>query len=137
MAFLDEVATLVESSTVAGGATGWLLFKGIMPDSTAIGDKAVALVQSAGLGRMGRVDIDRPRLQVWIRGSVNHTSTDAYEAAKSKANEVRDALHEYTGSDLTSGTHYLGIWCDNMAFAGWDEGNRPLFAGNFRVQRSP
>jgi hypothetical protein len=96
----------------------------------------VALIQSAGLGRMGRVDVESPRLQVWVRGSVNQTSTDAYESAKSRMNMVRDALHEYTGSSLTDGTHYVGIWCDSAGYAGMDENNRPLFAGNFRVMRS-
>lgn len=133
---LDELATLLESSTVAGTGTSWLLFKGHMPDSTAIGDPAVALIQTAGEGRMGSLDIDRPHFQVVVRGSPNHTSTSAYEDAQAKMSEARDALHEYSGSTLTSGTHYVGVWCLNTYFAGLDEGWRPQFAGNFRAMRS-
>lgn len=136
MAMLDEISTLLTTSTVAGGATGWLLFKGHMPDSTGIGDKAVAIIQTPGQGRMGRLDIEQPRFQVVVRGAPQNTSTGAYVDAQAKMTQARDALHEYTGSALTSGTHYVGVWCENHYYAGMDENLRHQFASNFRVMRS-
>ena len=138
MGFLDEMESLLEASTVAGSTTGtgWALYKGHMPDSSTIADKAVALIQTPGQGRMGRLDIERPRVQVVVRGAPQHTSTSAYVDAQAKMTQARDALHEYTGSANTDGTHYVGIWCENVYFAGLDEGWRPQFAGNFRVMRS-
>lgn len=136
MALLDELETLLTTSTVAGGATGWLLFKGHMPDSTTIGDQALALIQTPGLGRMGRVDVEQPRVQVVVRGAPQNTSTSAYVDAKEKMNEARDALHEYSGSDLTDGTHYVGVWFETGFYAGMDEGYRHQFVGNLRIMRS-
>lgn len=133
---LDEFETLLTSSTVAGGATGWKLYKGHMPDSSTIGNKAVALLQAPGRGRMGVLDIERARLQVVIRGDAQNTSTGAYEATKAKAAEVRTALHEYTGSALTGGTHYVGVWCEGIYPAEMDESWRPVFVGEFRAMRS-
>lgn len=133
---LDEFEALLTTSTVAGGGTGWGIYKGHMPDSSTIGAKAVALIQTPGRGRMGALDIERARLQVVIRGEPQNTSTDAYEATKAKAAEVRAALHEYTGSDLTDGTHYVGVWCEGIYPAEMDESWRPVFVGEFRAMRS-
>lgn len=136
MGMLDELENLLEASTVAGGATGWLLYKGMMPDSSTIADKAVALLQVPGQGRMGALDIERARFQVVVRGAPQHTSTDAYTVADAKMSQVAEAFHEYTGSALTEGTHYVGVWCESVFPGEVDEGFRPRFVGNFRAMRS-
>lgn len=136
--FLDEIATLLTSSTVAGSTTGtgWLLFKGHMPDSSQIGDKAVAVIETPGAGTMGRVEAKWHGLQILVRGEPRNTGTDVYTTAQAKLMQARGVLHEYAGSSGTSSNHYLGIWCQNAGFIQWDETWRPEFVANFRCLRA-
>lgn len=136
---LDEIATLLTASTVAGSTTGtgWLLFKGHMPDSTQIGDKAVAIIETPGAGSLGRIDAKWHGIQILVRGvPQNSTTADVYITAQAKLTQARDVLHEYTGSSGTSGNHYVGIWCQNAGFLQWDEGWRPEFVANFNALRA-
>ena len=136
MAYLDEIESLLQASTIAGSTTGWLLFKGHLPDSSTIGDKCVALLGTAGAGSRARTDYDDLGLQVVVRGSPQNTSTAAYVDAEARIVLARDALHEYSGAALTT-THYVGVWCESGPyFAGFDAEWRPQFAANFRVWRS-
>lgn len=114
----------------------WLIYKGHLPDSTAINTRAVALLETAGGGVMGRVGLEMPSLQVLVRGvAMNQTST-AYPEAETKMTELVDAMHEYAGSALTT-THWAGVWCeDGPTFAGFDESWRPQFSATFRVWRA-
>ena len=134
--FLDEIATLISGSTVAGGATGWLLFKGHMPDSTAIGDKALAVIETEGFGTLGRIEAKWHGLQILIRGDARIGGTDVYQTAQAKLNQAKGVLHGYTGSSGTSSNHYPGIWCQNAGFLQWDENWRPEFVANFRCLRA-
>lgn len=114
----------------------WAIFKGHLPDSTVLGDRAVAVIETLGDGLLGRVDMEMPGLQVVVRGAPQHTVTDAFSSAQSKAMQIHDALHEYSGSSDTT-THYTGIWCQNGPFfSGFDEGWRPYFTAEFRVMRA-
>lgn len=115
----------------------WRIYKGHMPDSTAINTRAVALLETAGGGVMGRVPLERPSLQVLVRGVPMHQTSTAYPEAEAKAAEVVDALHGYAGDTLTDGTHWAGVWCEEgPTFAGFDESWRPKFEATFRVWRN-
>lgn len=146
MAHLDELAVLLAASTVAGPpgssaltASGYLLIKGMMPDSTAtsVQHKVVALIETAGFQMLERVDMEQPGLQVIVRGDpLNSTSTDVYSNTRAKAAQLRDVLSGYTGSSGTSSVHYTGIWCENLAFFGYDDRWRPEFVSNFRIMKA-
>lgn len=114
----------------------WLIYKGHMPDSTAINTRAIALLETAGGGVMGRIDMETPRLQVLVRGVPMHQTSTTYPEAESKMTDLVGAIHGYAGSALTT-THWAGAWCeDGPTFEGYDEGWRPQFSATFRVWRS-
>ena len=74
--FLQEISTIVETGTTEAGSTHatWPMYRGHLPDSTVVGDRAVALLHAPGLPDVGgavsdgRADIERPGLQVVVRG---------------------------------------------------------------------
>lgn len=136
MAFLDEVSAILTTSSVAGGATGWPLYLGHMPDSSAIGDKAVAAIDQAGFGFITRPLLEQPGLQILVRGApINQTST-GYQDAQDRAVLVAGALRGYVGQPSSSGARIAGIWNESgPQFAGFDEGWRPVFSANFRAIR--
>lgn len=139
MAYLDEISAIIEANTTAAGSSSnFPIWRGHLPDSTALGSRAVGLLHTEGLGDEARVERSYPGLQVVTRGrSILDTST-AYEEAFAVAEAVRDALHEYTGNSASSSGHnYIGIWSQNGPFFfGFDEDMRPMFSNNFAVQRS-
>lgn len=120
----------------AGGNSGWRIYRGHLPDSTVIGDKAVALINTPGEPEWEGAPVEPRGLQIVVRGeAINQTAT-GYEDAMDEAVRVRDALHEYAGLDPTGATHYPGIWnLSGPFFAGFDEGYRPHLSANFRVLR--
>ena len=115
----------------------WLIYKGHMPDSTGIGyGRAIALLETAGNGVMGRIEMEQPGLQVIVRGEPQNQTSTAWPEAEAKMVEIVDAIHEYTGSALTT-THWVGTWCESgPTFDGFDEGWRPHFSADFRVMRA-
>lgn len=142
--FLREMATVVEAGTTEAGSTHatWKLYGGGLPDSTHVADRAVGLIQTAGVGDVGsattdRADVERPGLQVLVRGLPRNQYSSAYEEASGVARAVKNALHGFTGPSSSGGTHYIGIW--SQGSAGWigdDQSGRPMFSANFRVERS-
>ena len=144
MPILDEIATLIAGATVAGlpgtaasTASGWLMFKSHLPDSTAIPNKCIGLIEEIGQGVMGRVEMEMPGLSVVIRGEpANSTESTPYATAQAKMTQTRDVLHGYTGSTGTSSVHYAGIWVQNSGFLGFDESWRPLFTIGCRILKA-
>jgi len=138
MGYLDEVAAVIELGTSeAGTGSEFPIFRGHMPDSTVLGDKAVALVMTGGAADDARVEIDRPGLQVMVRGASIQQASTAYEEAEGVMLLVKNALHEFTGQPSSSAFHYVGIWQrSGPTFLGFDQSWRPRFSTNFRVQRS-
>lgn len=139
MAYLDEISTILSGSTVAaepGGSTtsGWYMYKSHLPDSSTIPDKGIGLIETAGAGVEERVGLDNLGLELVIRGDpLNSTESDPYATAQAKMTQARDVLSGYTG---TTTTKYVGIWCVNHTFFGYDESWRPIFIANFRVKRA-
>ena len=135
---LDDIATVLIANSVASssGEGGWYLWKSHLPDSTYIANLAVAIIETGGYAPDASVELARPTFQLLTRGrSIMQVST-AYEEARAKAQEANDALHAYTPGQINE-HHYVGIWAEQDAFfAGLDEGDRPMFSQNFRVQRS-
>jgi hypothetical protein len=81
------------------------------------------------------LDVEKPTLQVLVRGVPMHETSTTYPEAEAKMTELVDALHGYVGSALTT-THWAGVWCsDGPTFEGFDESWRPTFGATFRVWR--
>ena len=125
-----------------GGTLGllnsaWPLFLSHLPDSTTIGNKAVALLETPGEPEPGRVDIDKRGLQIFVRGEPTNQTSTAYQDTEAISIDIRDALHDYAGSSETQGRHYVGIWNESGPFfVGFDESYRPQFSANYRAWRT-
>ena len=138
MAFLEEIKVQLSTNSVASssGEGGWYIALGQLPDSTAVPDRIVALLQTGGGAPDAATEVDRPGLQVLTRGLSLMNNSTAYEEAEAKAQEVKRTLHAMTPGSL-DGRHYVGIWAEqDPFFAGYDESDRPRFSQNFRVMRS-
>lgn len=136
MAILDDVGTLLTGSTVAGGATGWPLYLGHLPDSSTIGDKAVAAIEQTGESYIPRTGIERPGVQILVRGEAITTTSTAYQVAMDRALLIADVLRDYAGSPGSTGSRFVAVFNDSGPFfGGYDESWRPLFSANFRVWR--
>lgn len=137
MAFLDEIATLVDVSTSVGSGTSWPIYKSHLPDSTAIGDRAIALIEITGQGQLPGPDIDRRGLRVLVRGAAMSSDSTSYSDAESIAISIRDDLVGYAGSSNTDSQHYVGIWAlTGPSFRGWDASWRPTISTDYRCWRS-
>ena len=143
--FLQEISTIVETGTTEAGSTHatWPMYRGHLPDSTVVGDRAVALLHAPGLPDVGgavsggRADIERPGLQVVVRGLSLSQYSSAYVEAETVARSVKNALHGFTGLSSAGGTRYVGIWNEGgPGFIGFDGSMRPMFSTNLRVERS-
>ena len=119
MAFLDDLATALDSASVTGGATGWATTKAFMPDSP---DKVVHLTESGGNpSEQGETGYDFPSFQAVVRS----TQFD-YEGARSKADAVVSALNNtQTGSTVYVYTRHAPLPI------GYDQNNRPMISLNF------
>lgn len=122
---------------VAGANTPWPIYRSHMPDSTVIGDRAVALIETAAEPEYPREGIDKNGLQVVVRGARMSTLSTAYEEAEAEADDIKETLIAYAGSTKTLGQHYVGIWNESGPFfSGFDASWRPSFSGNYRAWRS-
>jgi len=135
MAFLDEVADLIGSSTA--GSTSWPVFRGHLPDSTVIDDRAIGLVHTGGGAQPG-VTLQTDRLTVLVRGRPMNQTSSAYEEAEAHAVSLKTAVRGYAGlSSDTNDVYYAGVWCEAAPyFDGLDESYRPVFRMEFRCMRA-
>ena len=137
MAFFDEISAILEASTAAGSNTSWPIYLGHMPDSTAIGDRAVAIIERPGTANPGRVELDTREMLVEVRGRPTISTSTGYEEAEVEAVLVRNTLHAYSGSSDSSGRHYVGIrTLRRPSFDGFDEAHRPVFGMLFEATRT-
>lgn len=136
---LQEINTIIEAGTTEAGSTfpDWPIYRGHLPDSTAIGDRAVALLNTAGEPDLGQPDVEKPGLQVITRGLSLKEFDTAYTEAEAVAYSVKNALHGFSGESSSGGTHYVGVWNESGPFfIGFDSSKRPLFSNNLLIQRS-
>lgn len=128
---LDDIAAALESAGVAGGTSGWGLYKGILPDKP---DKAVALYETAGDVPSSALALDFPGLQVRVRGPRRRDDAAPYTAARAKIQEVFDALH---AQEARLGSGYVFIYAVNSGPLpmGYDANDRLHLSLNFRISR--
>lgn len=134
MAFLDEIATHLESEGVVGGATGWTVYKAFLPDTP---NQAVALFLTSGeepyvKKSSAETAYDRPGLQVRVRGGVRD-----FEGAIAKIQEVFEALHANEPTPGSGDKTIIYLYGTNSAPLplGLDENDRPGYTWNFRTYR--
>lgn len=135
---LDEIATRLDDQGIASssGDDGWVLMKSMLPDSSALQDKMVALIEVPGEAPDGYTELDRPHFQVLVRGDPITTVSDSYEQARAKAEEIKIDLHTL-GPVTLSGRYFPAIWAMQDPFLlGYDKSDRPVLSIDFRAFRS-
>ena len=138
MSLLNEIGTRLDDQGIASssGDDGWVLMKSMLPDSSALQNKIVALIDTPGEAPDAYTELDKPHFQVLVRGDPITTVSSAYEEAQSKADEIKRDLHALDTNTL-SGRHYAGIWALQDPFLlEYDQSDRPVLAINFRAFRS-
>ena len=138
MALLDEIATRLDDQGIASssGDDGWVLVKSMLPDSSALQDKLVAIIEVPGEAPSAYTELDRPHFQIQVRGDPFTTVSSAYEEARAKAEEIKIDLHAITPGSL-SGRHFPGIWALQDPFLlEYDKSDRPIIVTDFRAFRS-
>ena len=133
---LSSVSTILQAGATSIGSTAWPLDLGMMPDSTAVQDRAIVLLHEPGFPDAGRVEIERPGLQILVRGDSILSTSGAYQAAETVSWAAKNALHGYTGQSSSGAAWIVGIWAESAGHIGFDEERRPMFSLNFRIERS-
>ena len=135
---LDEIGTRLDDSGIASssGDDGWVLMKSMLPDSSALQNKIVALIETPGEAPDAYTELDKPHFQVLVRGDSIATVSSAYSVARAKIEAIKIDLHAITPGSL-SGRHYAGIWALQDPFLlEMDKSDRPVLVINFRAFRS-
>lgn len=126
MVLLDLIHDFLETQTIAGGATGWELYKGFLPDTA---DKSVAIFESPGL--VPENDSTNtsfyPAFQVRVRGDAF-----GYEVARAKMQEIRGILNDANITNLV----YVYANQSGPTPLGNDGNDRPNFTLNFRTREA-
>lgn len=135
---LQEVGTHLAYDGLASssGVDGWVLMKSLLPDSSALQDKIVALVETPGEPPDAYTEVDKPHFQVLVRGDPITTVSSAYETASAKAKEIKRNLHR-SGPATFRGRYFPAMWSLQDPFLlEYDQNDRPTFVMNVRAYRS-
>lgn len=138
MPLLDEIASRLDDQNLASTSSGadFFLVKAIMPDTTAAGDRVVALFETGGGPPSPRPVYHQPTFQVRVRGDAMDATSGAYPAARSQIEKIWLDLNGLGNLSL-SGTHYAGIWAEQSPFLlRYDDNQRPELVCNFRAIRT-
>ncbi len=138
MSFLDEIESHLVSQGLGKtpGSTStnaWTIYRTLMPESP---DRVIGLFETSGEPPTAGAGVDKPGLQVRIRGPKMKESTGAYSTARTQIGSIKDTLHEFDPGSI-SGRHYGGMWAEQEPFSlGYDDNDRPELSCNFRTHRS-
>jgi len=138
VAFLDDVGAQLASAAVASssGGGGYVLVRSWLPDSTALQDKVVALIETGGMAPGPRAELDRPGFQLLVRGASIIRASSGYVDARAKAEAAKLALHALVFTS-TSGRYYPGVLAQQDPFLlQLDDQKRPIIATNYLAWRS-
>lgn len=112
---------------VIAAESGWGIYTTRLPDTP---DTAIALMDTPGLAPEIVQPIDRPVVQVLVRGTAN-----GYDEAYAKAMGVRDRLHSM-GRVTVGDTEYMFIHVfSDVGLIEYDENQRPVIAANYAITR--
>ncbi len=135
---LDEIGTRLDDQGIASssGDDGWVLMKSMLPDSSTLQDKIVALIEVLGEAPDGYTELDRPHFQVLVRGDPITQVSSSYEEARAKAEEIKIDLHTLAPVTL-SGRYFPAMWALQDPFLlEYDQNDRPVLSVDFRAFRS-
>ena len=135
--FLDEIDIWLSNGAVAShsGEGGWYSWKGMLPDSQYIPDRAVALIETGGAPQIPNLAIDQPTFDVLVRGARLSEWSTAYTEAETEAYAVRDRFHAVANQPI-NGVRYVWITAEqDIEYEGEDDNQRPMFRGRFRALR--
>lgn len=121
MALIDDILSTLTTAAVIDGST-WFGHGAYMP---ATPDQVVLVVETGGLvpGQESVTGFDKPTFQVRVRGQA-----EQYDVARTKMQEVFDALNDATISDFV----YCFAVQSGPLPLGHDEKDRPLLSLNFQ-----
>lgn len=135
---LQEIGTELDFKGIAStsAADGWLLVKSMLPDSSALQDKIVALIETPGEPPDAQNDLDKPHFQVVVRGDPIATVSSAYSVAQAKVQQIKRDLHRI-GPAVLRGRYFPAMWAMQDPFLlEMDQSDRPVFVMNVRAFRS-
>lgn len=144
MVLLAEISGKLAAAGVcsSSGANGWALVRNWLPDSTAVADKMVALIDTGGSTPMLPVEIDKPTWQVLVRGDSMARVAGAAETAKAEADAIYGVLHGLGGvllptSSAAGARYYVQVQAlQSPALLRYDEQQRPVYVTNYMAWRS-
>lgn len=136
MGVLQDFKRLLTDAGVGStgaGSTGWrIVYREFQPVIGSIGAQQIALVPSGGFPEDGKPPIERPTMQVLIRGTTNASS-----GLEVKVDAVIDALNLKNGSIGFGNWYYADIRVQGDKISlGRDENGYPVYATNFNTVRS-
>jgi len=126
VAAVDELAARLLAAGVAGGSTGWGLYRGYLPDEP---DAAVAIFETGGPPPDTRAAVEYPSFQLRVRGPA-----EDYATARTRIEAVRAALHGRE-AELGDAWVYLHAQHSGVQPLGRDARRRPGFVLNFIAMR--
>ena len=136
MGVLQDFKTILTTAGVGStGATstGWrIVYREFQPVIAGVGAQQIALVASGGFPEDGKPPIERPTMQVLIRGTTNASS-----GLEVKVDAVIDALNVKNGSIGFGNWYYVDIRVQgDKLWLGRDDDGYPVYAVNFNTVRS-
>ena len=132
-----DLATYLQTGsigTVGTPTTGTAIAVGMEPpvDAALKLEKCITLYDTGGTDPDPRGTLDRPTVQVRVRGPARD-----YSAGWAIAQQARDYLLGKNGFTVNS-RRYVCIWLEgDVAFLMRDAGDRPIFTFNLRTMREP
>lgn len=127
MALAADIGTWLASEGHVGGSTGWTFAAEHRPSTP---DKVVCAFMFAGGQPDTRPGLDRPGLQLQVRGAEY-----GFSAADDKIKAIREAIDAVgVWPQTINSTSYRFIRANGSQFTlGLDDNRRPILAANFDV----
>jgi len=108
-----------------GSETGWAIRISRQKDKP---DSLVTIYDTAGLVPEPGLDINRPGIQLLVRGDQN-----GYKATYAKCEEIRDLLLGLPSQTINGDLWASVVMTSDIIFLGYDEKDRPEFSLNFQL----
>lgn len=111
----------------------WNIWLGKQPDGVSVPHRTITVYDSGGRTPDPKWLLDFPSIQVRVRGGPND-----YLVAHNKSHDVRGALLGISSFTASNGDRIDGIRAiGGVAFAGWDDKERPQFVFNLSLIVEP
>ena len=126
----DLLVTAGVGAALDAGTSGWRIGCGRLPDAPV--DTAVIVNTVSGLNPFPQFLLNQPSIHVAVRGAKN-----GYQATYTQAYKVVKALLGMSSTVVQGDMYRSCIQIGDIAFLGFDDNTRPLFAVNFRFIVEP